>query len=391
MTNNGLAKRLLLVVPSARRTGGGDVWLEQLLTHIVGYEFEITVTFESTGELAERARQNGCKVEILSSHHGPGHDDPSSYIAPLADVIRRVQPTVTVFWSPRAQLYGCHAHARAGAPGRTAWVQHVMPSEFWLHRDAAATPTDAVLCVSNAVAVRHEQLYPACRTVVVHPGVDFPDVAVSRTEARASIGCPDSARVLGVVGRVEPWKGQDTAVRMLAALDDPDTMLVLIGERNSPTWPQFGLDVARLAQDLEVANRVVFAGHRHDVTIVLPALDVLVCASREEGFGLAVVEAMAARVPVVATRCGGPEDTVEDGVSGLLVEAEDAVGLAAAVQRITDEWHLTERLVSAARQTWQDRFTGRRSATSFLSAVRGLLDFPINGSRSQNAVQDQEA
>ena len=99
-----------------------------------------------------------------------------------------------------------------------------------------------------------------------------------------------------------------------------------------PDVAEFGAEVAVLAGRLGLVDRIRFTGHVRDVPAVLPALDVLVCASREEGFGLAVVEAMTVGIPVVSTRCGGPEDVLEHGVTGLLASSEHAVELADAVE-----------------------------------------------------------
>lgn len=152
----------------------------------------------------------------------------------------------------------------------------------------------------------------------------------------------------------------------------PAAQLVLIGAQRSATWPEFGAEVAALANELELADRVVFAGHIGDASVLLPALDVLVCASREEGFGLAAVEAMAAGVPIVSTRCGGPADVVEDGRTGLLVPTEDPRGLACAAERVLSNNGLAAELVIRARDAWRERFTARRAAERFLATVTEL-------------------
>lgn len=352
--------KLAIVVPSARREGGGDVWLDGLLRHLPPLSACPLVVFDQHGELVEAASEYGCWAVAADAGE-------------LAGVLHTNPPDVTVFWSPRAQTYGSTAHRAAGAPGRTAWVQHVMPSDFWLHRNASALPTDLVLCVSSAVARLQHALYPQSPTRVLHPGVDLPD-ALSRETARTRLGCSTAGQLIGVVGRVEPWKGQDLAVRMLAelAVRVPATQLVLIGQQRSPMWPEFGAEVAALTHELGLADRIVFAGHIGDASALLPALDVLVCASREEGFGLAAVEAMAGGVPVVSTRCGGPEDVVEDGRTGLLVPAEDPGGLARAVERVLADDRFAADLVISARDAWRAGFTARRSAERFLGVVTDL-------------------
>ncbi len=356
-----------MVVPSARREGGGDVWLNGLLRHLPDVGITPLVLFEDHGELVERATGYGCQVVVAAKPRD------AALNAFLVTFLSCHRPQVTVFWSPRAQLLGATAHQAAGAPGRTAWVQHVMPSDFWIHRDASALPADAVVCVSTAVAARQRQLYPTVPTRVVHPGVDAAD-AVSAETSTATLGLVGAGPLVGVVGRVEPWKGQDVAVRMLVELRRRglDARLVLIGESRSRTWPEFGPLVADLAGELGVADQVSFTGAVNDVPALLPALDVLVCASREEGFGLAALEAMAAGVPVVSTRCGGPEDLVEHEVTGLLAASEDAVGLADQVQHALADPAATAERVRRARQRWAQSFTVRHSAEVVAEVVRGL-------------------
>ncbi len=215
---------LAIVVPSARREGGGDVWLDGLLRHLPQLGLRPVVVFEGHGELVEMAAAYGCRPIVARAA------DSDAMASALTDVLRDCSPQVTVFWSPRAQLYGSKAHQAAGGPGRTAWVQHVIPSNFWLHRAASALPTDVVLCVSSAVERRQRELYPQHPTRVMHPGIDACD-ALPREEARARLGCTAHARPMGVVGRIEPWKGQDLAVRMLAELVTRrlDVYLVLLG------------------------------------------------------------------------------------------------------------------------------------------------------------------
>lgn len=350
---------LALVVPSARRTGGGDLWLEGLLRHLPRLGVPPLVLFAEPGELVTTAQQHGCRAVVVSG-------------TALTAALHEHRPASTVFWSPRAQIYGTAAHRAAGAPGRTAWVQHVMPSTFSVHRQAAALPSDTVVCVSSPVAERQAELYPTTRTRVVHPGVD-PAPGMPRGRARALLGVPPSGPVVGVVGRVEPWKGQDVAIRMLALLRVPDVRLVLIGQHRSPTWPDFEAVVTTLARDLGVADRVIRTGHIDRASAALAGLDVLVSSSREEGFGIALVEAMAAGTPVVATRCGGPEDIVDDGGTGLLVAPEDPHALAAAVERLLGSPPLVHRLTTAARTRWQTGFTAGASADRFLAAVGPVL------------------
>jgi glycosyltransferase involved in cell wall biosynthesis len=113
-----------------------------------------------------------------------------------------------------------------------------------------------------------------------------------------------------------------------------------------------------MAQELGVADRVLWAGEEPDARLVYPALDVLVLPSAQpEPFAGVVMEAMAMGVPVVATRLGGSVDQVDDGVTGLLVAPGDADDLARALARLMDDPALLGRMAEAAPRRIADRFT----------------------------------
>ena len=372
MTGSALTAKL--VVPSARLAGGGDVWLNALLAGLGRHGVSVTVAFEEGGELARCATEYGCTALVLPGNSDISKPHPRQLVSLVAEVMAEYRPQVTVFWSPRAQVYGALAHQQAGRPGRTAWVQHVIPSRFWLHQVASDSPSDLVICVSRAVQARQEHLYPGRATAVVHPGVDAPERPLPRRAARHALGISGDGPVVGVVGRIEPWKGQDIAVRTLAGLRDATCSLVLIGDRRSASWPGFTPEVDGLTAELGVNERVIFAGHRGDAARLLHGLDVLVCASREEGFGLAVLEAAAAGVPVVATRCGGPEDMIEHEVTGLLVAPEDPAALAEAVEAVFASPATTARMRDSAQQLHRRRLTAAHGAARFAEALHRLAE-----------------
>ena len=370
----GSALTAMLAVPSARLAGGGDIWLDALLAGLGSHGISVVAAFEEDGELVRRAAQYGCTALVLAGSHGRPERDLQRLASPVAALMAEYRPQATVFWSPRAQVYGALAHQQAGEPGRTAWVQHVIPSRFWLHQEASDSPADLVICVSRAVQARQEHLYPGRATAVIHPGVDVRGQPLPRQAARHALGIRGKGPAVGVVGRIEPWKGQDIAVRMLARLKDATCTLALIGDRRSASWPGFTPEVDALAAGLGVAGRVVFTGHRDDAARLLAGLDVLVCASREEGFSLAVLEATASGVPVVATRCGGPQDMIEHGVTGLLVPPDDPAALAEAVEAVLASPTMAARMAGEAQQLYRQRLTAGHGAARFAEMLRRLAE-----------------
>ena len=121
---------------------------------------------------------------------------------------------------------------------------------------------------------------------------------------------------------------------------------------------------------------MTFSGLVGDVTQVYASLDVLAVTSRTEGFSLVAVEAMASGLPVIATRCGGPEEIVTDGVDGLLVPCDDVDALVLAIQRLIGDRVLREGLAARARECAVSRFDLDSMVTSYEALYDSVLRSP---------------
>jgi glycosyltransferase involved in cell wall biosynthesis len=185
---------------------------------------------------------------------------------------------------------------------------------------ALAHRASRVIAITQALA--HFQVervgLPADKVEVIHYGLDDPPQAWGRNPPDP---VPADARVLLCVCRLEPQKGVDIAIRALEKV--PDAHLVVLGE-----GPQRA-ELEQLAGD-----RVHLLGRVPDVAAWLRRADVLVHPARWEGFGLALLEAMLASLPVVATQVSSIPEIVVDGETGLLVPPDDPSALAAAVKRV---------------------------------------------------------
>jgi glycosyltransferase involved in cell wall biosynthesis len=235
----------------------------------------------------------------------------------------------------------------------------------------AVPAVDQLLAVS---ARQPSQLGPAPgllagRTRVLPPGIRaeaFQDG--DRRAFRAEVGASDGAPLVGLVARHDTWKGHDVFLEAAARLRERrgDLRFVMVGgslDGDQPPHVERYRDgfLAR-RKELGLEDAVAVLGHRQDVPAVLAGLDVLVCPSEDEPFGMIVLEAMAAGTPVVASDCGGPAEILEDGRSGLLFRTGSAGSLAAAVLRILDEPGLGRRLAAEARNRVRSAFGSARYA-----------------------------
>jgi glycosyltransferase involved in cell wall biosynthesis len=199
----------------------------------------------------------------------------------------------------------------------------------------AGVPSEKLVCVPSAVDIAR----------FAHP--------VSHAELCTTLGFAPDARVIGVVAQLIESKGHADLLRALPAViaAEPGTRLACFGR---------GPLEARLrhqAAALGIADRVVFAGFRADLPRLLGALDLVVHPATAEGLGVALLEAAAARRPIVATAAGGVPEIVRDGETGLLVPPRDAVALARAIVRLLGDSALARSLGDAARDHVAARFS----------------------------------
>jgi glycosyltransferase involved in cell wall biosynthesis len=191
---------------------------------------------------------------------------------------------------------------------------------------ALARRTRRIITITNALArFQIERVgLPADKVEVIHYGLDAPPAAWGTNS-------PDEARpgerILLAVCRLEPQKGVDVAIRALTEI--PNARLVVLGE--GPQRPE----LERLAAELDVS--VSLPGRAPDVAEWLRRADLLVHPVRWEGFGLALLEAMLASLPIVATSVSSIPEIVVDGETGLLVPPDDPNALAAAINRVLAE------------------------------------------------------
>ena len=260
-----------------------------------------------------------------------------------------------------------YANVAARLVGRLARVPVVLAghhdTDVWMgphHRlleRLTAPLSDRVIACSEAVRRYAIERYGIGedRVVTLRNAIDPQAIPgpEARARARAAIGARGDDRLAGTLGRLdEPKKGLATflaaAARVAAA--DPCARFVLIGD-----GPARG-DLERRASSLGLADRVRFLGERPDAVSLLPGLDLLVQPSLWEGFGLSVLEGMAAGLPVVATRVGGLPEVVRDGVDGLLVPPADAPRLAEAIASLFADPVRARHLGAAARARARNEF-----------------------------------
>lgn len=367
----GPGRRRVLFVDHETRLSGGERDLVELVG-TVGTEIEAHVALPGEGPLAAALRERGATVHtvamdrvLLRTSRWELARRPSLAVrragaavvaaARLARLARRLRPDIVHSNSQKAHLLAVPTALACGAPH--VWHVHDILEDGWLRRAftaAASLFAARIVAISDATAgpFRHGRAAPRVR--VVHPGVGVAPVTEhDRAAWRHKLGARDGEALVGMVGQIARWKGQDVflaAARLIAAHRD-DVRFVVVGECLFPeNEAAFEAGLHRLVADWGLAERVDFTGPVHPIDPVMAALDVCVHASRlPEPFGRVIVEAMAHGTPVVATATGAGPELVVPG-AGVLVEPDCPEALARGVLELlaADDPERAERARAAA-------------------------------------------
>lgn len=214
----------------------------------------------------------------------------------------------------------------------------------------------------------------ADKITVVRYGIDFAwlsddDIASARQRLRADLGLYEDALLLGMVCRLVEQKGIPYALEALRRLraQYPSAHLVVAGDGENAA------ELRRLASALGMADRVHWLGWRSDAAELMAAFDLLLVPSLWEGFGLVLLEAMARRLPVIASRVGAIPEVVAHGETGILIAPRDVDALAQAISRLLDDRALRKYMGLLGAARLEERFSVERMVAGTIAVYRRVL------------------
>jgi glycosyltransferase involved in cell wall biosynthesis len=314
--------------------GGAEAFFERLAValHQAGETQQIVIRREPSR--AARLRAEGLPVEEVA--FGRALDFVST--RRFAAIARAFEPRVVLTWMSRATIYcprGDFVHvARLGG---------YYDLRYYKHCDHLIGNTRAL------TEWMVKEGWPANRA---HYLPNFAGLAPAAAVPRAGLETPAEAPLAIALGRLHPNKGFDVLLDAVAAV--PGLYLWLAGEG------ALRAALRRQASSLGIADRVRFLGWRQDVGALLAAADMLVCSSRREPLGNTIIEAWAAKKPVVACAASGPAELIETDNTGLLVPVDDAPALAAALRGIIEDKARAAALAAAGHAVFEAQFSEPR-------------------------------
>lgn len=383
------------VVKSTAGVGQGARWIVEGLHH----RFRFTVACVSEGGAALAADLNtlpGVRAFNLSmQRYGVDPLGDAKLAVQLARIMRREDFDVI--------------HARASKPGflmRLASIGTGLPAIYqpacFAFHDGVPRPKAALIAGIERIIARYLTTYILCvcdeecdlarrwhvgnesQLVRIYNSVDTTlfDQPADRSALRSGLNVPIDVPLVGTVGRLSQQKAPADFVHAAVQLHahSPHVHFVWIG--SGP----LEAETRALVQRKGLQHVFHFAGERRDVPTLLQALDVFVLPSHWEGFSFSVLEAMAARLPVIATRVTGTAEAVADGHSGLLVPIGAPDALAAAIAQLTSDPERARRYGTASRERLEKLFTREHMLNQIAALYESAAAYGATHRRHRSAI-----
>ena len=361
--------RILQVVLSLS-PGGTERLVIELARRLHGDRDIAVCCLDEAGAWAQELVERG--IPVTSLQRSPGFSP---------ELGRRI---AAIAREHRADVLHCHQYSPFIYGTLARWFQR-MRMVFTEHGRANDDPPSRKRRVANQLFARvparifavSQDLrrhmiaegFPSSRVGVIYNGIDIGEAPAERLDPakKALLGLGPENLVVGAVGRLDPVKDLPTLLTAFRTVVSvvPQAKLALIGD--GPEHQR----VTAMIDDLRLEDSVVMAGYRRDARDLLPALDVYANTSIFEGVSLTILEAMAAGLPLVATRVGGTPEVISDGMNGMLVPARDPEAVARALVSLLRDVPRRRELGHAARRTVVEHFSIERMVSQYAAAYEG--------------------
>lgn len=348
--------------------GGTERQLFLLIKHLRDVQHDVAV-FNDSSHTVYDAPLRALAAEIFRVPRG-------SFLARtvfLTRLCRQLRPDIVHSWSVHDNAYAAVAGRLARVPRRWGSLRGTSHSPSFRRlpvplRRLCLRGVDRL--VVNSGALRSELVEQGLgdeRISVIYNAVESNgDAATSSAGVREQLGLTVSAPLIGMVANLRRVKNHGVFLRAVARLRPrfPDLHAIVVGQplASEPDYPE---SLRAEAKELGIESHVSFLGFRADVKKLLEEIDIVCLTSDSEGMPNALLEAMAAARPVVATRVGGAVELVEPGKAGLLVPPGDANGLAGAVGQLLADPALARQMGQNGRNLVTSRYSCLRMADAF--------------------------
>lgn len=369
-----MASPHILHLVDSLNIGGTEGKLVDLISGLLQCGYKVSVGYCTPGPWAEKLKFMGVYVVRLPHR---GRVDPMLFVRTVR-LIRNDPPQIVHTHLLKSDLHGRLAARLAGVPvvigglhNSDPWAQNRL---LGLIYGATARFTDCLIAVSEEVRQYHilQTKVRSEKIIAIENGVDinrFRDQNENGQRMRTELDIDPGAIVFGTVGRLKPQKDHATFLQAAREIlnQNPSARFLVIGDGPLRS------DLEAQARQLGLFPAITFTGMRTDISTVLPALDVFVLPSRWEGLPNAMLEAMAASRPVVATDVDGVRGVLTSGENGLLVSPRDSSALAKACLQLASDTQMRHRLGRAGYEYVAENHSLSVMVERYVECYAGLL------------------
>ncbi|MDZ7260587.1 MAG: glycosyltransferase family 4 protein [candidate division KSB1 bacterium] len=347
----------ILFINSIQMFGGGEVWLLTTMAELRRRGHRVTLICRPYTELAHRAQQQGFDLITLKMR---GDFDPL--------IIFKV---FRILKTKRIQLLCTNMDKElrfGGLAARLAGLKAIIPrrgidyplKNKWRYRLAYMLLASRIIANSQATKqalLTNAPWLPPNKIEVIYNGIDLaPFLSPGKKDIRSELKIPKQVSLIGFVGQLDERKG---LVYLLEAFEIlvkelPQVQLLLVGQGALRNF------IEKTVIEKNFQEKIHLLGFREEIPDIMKALDVLVLPSLWEGFGIVLIEAMAAGKPVVTTNVSSMPEIVSHGQTGFLVTPANSVSLAQALMTILRDKTLAQTMGAEGRRMVQERFTLKR-------------------------------
>jgi glycosyltransferase involved in cell wall biosynthesis len=364
--------RIVMTLPWGERLGGAEEQLQILLEGAQDSGHEVELIFFRPGSWPDELRRLGLHVEVLDAGRLRQLHKWFATVARLARLFRARRPDLIINWSAKTQLYGAPAAVLVGMRRRVMWWQQAITARsVWLDRVATSLPAIAIGCNSSTAERAQAQLRPSRRLIMWYAGTRIPSSRATQPPLALPAGVP----VVGLVGRLQPWKGQDRLLEAQRILRDRghEMHLVLVGGDSYGLSPEYAKSLPELTTRLGLDGAVTMTGEVPDAGPYIEQLDVIVNASDPEPFGNVLVEGMARGVAAMGVNSGGPGEYLDHERTGMLARSGDPADLADALEPLLASRALREQIAEAGHELFLREFTEDAMRKRFFGSLEELM------------------
>ena len=358
-------------------------------------------------QTAHKLKKNGHQVQVLLSEEGPlvqalnNVGIPSSIVRlgvlrkkyfSVLGLVNRIRVLITAFFiikkiCKEQKINLIYTNAIPVVIGgiaskllgiKNVWHLHeILPENSFQHRFFGwliNRCSSKVIAVSKAVYDNWSSKISADKLVLVYNGINFPNLSNQATELRVSLGLPSQKILVGMIGRVNLYKGQEYFLEIVAEINKHphNCHFVMVGDAYKG-YEYLYDELSAQKKRLGIEAVVTDLGYRTDIASIMNALDIFVLPSiKPDPFPTVILEAMAAQKPVVATQQGGACESVVHGLTGYLVPLQDPATVAAHILALAQNESLRNEMGLAGYQRFQNLYSFENFETTIAAAFESI-------------------